>query len=176
VSETAPTPPGPSRPTERLFRSVASRFATGLTVVTTVADGVDHAMTANSFTSVSLDPLLVLVCVERNTRFHDAVLTSGAWAVSVLDEDAEATAVWFATKGRPLAGQLDRVGHRPGPATGCALLDDALAWLECATWRTYPGGDHTIVVGEVLGAQQRPDPVPGPLVYHRRRYHRLGPA
>ena len=101
----------PAQPTAAEFRRAAGLFATGIAVVTTVVDGVDHAMTANSFTSVSLDPLLVLVCVERDTRFHDALLASGRWAVSVLDVSARDTAVWLATKGRPLEGQLDRVPH-----------------------------------------------------------------
>lgn len=169
-------PPGACPPSRADLRAAAGRFATGVAVVTTVApDGTDHAMTANAFASVSLDPLLVLVCVERDTRFHDAVLAAQHWAVSVLAADARETAVWLATKGRPLAGQLERVPHRRGSATGAAVLEGALAAVECRTWATYPGGDHTIVVGEVL-AIDLPAQAPPPLLFHASRYAQLGDA
>jgi flavin reductase (DIM6/NTAB) family NADH-FMN oxidoreductase RutF len=147
------------------FRRTVGRFATGITVVTTVVDGVDHAMTANSFTTVSIEPLLVLVCVEKEARFHDALLEAGTWGVSVLDASSRATADWFATRGRPLHGQLDRVPHGRGALTGCALLDSSLATVE-------DGGDHSIVVGEVLSLGT-PRPDARPLVYFRSRYHTL---
>lgn len=169
----------PAAPTSEDLRAAAGRFATGVVVVTAVApDGTDHAMTANAFASVSLDPLLVLVCVERGTRFHDAVLGAQGWAVSVLPEWATATAAWFATKGRPLAGQLDRVAHRRGRVTPAAVLDGALAVLECHTWAVHPGGDHTILVGEVVGIDlpDSADGAGGPLVFYRSGYRALGGA
>jgi flavin reductase len=155
------------------FRRAAGQFVTGITVVTTVSQGVDHAMTASSFTSVSLEPLLVLVCADRDTRFHDAVLESGLWAVSVLDSSARDAAVWFAKKGRPLERQLDHAPYHRGPITGAALLDAGLAWMECETYGVHDGGDHTIVVGRVLGVAVAPD-APDPLVYHRSAYVELG--
>ena len=89
-------------------------------------------MTANALASVSLEPLLVLVCVEREARFHDAIVESGLWGVSILPSTARATADWLATRGRPLHGQLDRIPiHRGG--TGVALLDESLSTLECET-------------------------------------------
>ena len=90
-------------------------------------------MTVSAFASVSLEPPLVLFCAEKIARFHDAVLAAGSWAVSILAEDAEKTARWLATRGRPLDGQLDGVPHHPGPVTGAPLLDGALATLECQT-------------------------------------------
>lgn len=168
--------PVPARPDADAFRKVVGCFATGVTVVTAHLDGVDHAMTANSFTSVSLDPLLVLVCVEKEARFHDAVVEVGAWAVSVLDETARASATWFATRGRPLHGQLDRHPHSRGPMTGAALLDASLATIECATTAVYDAGDHDIVVGEVLGVglpASRPDARARPLLWYRARYHTI---
>lgn len=157
------------------FRRTVGHFASGVTVVTTVAGvpghDADHAMTASAFTSVSLDPLLVLVCVDKEARFHDAVLESGSWAVSVLSQDHRRAAEWFAMKGRPLIGQLDQHPHHRG-VTGAALLDDAVAWLECRTYAVHDGGDHDIVVGLVLSAVEgNRDGVP--LVYHRGRYGRL---
>ncbi len=148
------------------------RFASGVTVVTARVGAIDHAMTANAFTSVSLEPMLVLVCVEQEARFHDAVTEAGEWGVSILDGSARATSEWLATRGRPLHGQLDRVPHHRGPATGTALLDQSLATLECRTVGAYPGGDHTIVVGEVLSIGTR-DSDDGGLVHFRGRYERL---
>jgi flavin reductase (DIM6/NTAB) family NADH-FMN oxidoreductase RutF len=141
-------------------------------VVTARAGSIDHAMTANAFTSVSLDPMLVLVCVEQEARFHDAVTETGEWGVSVLDGSARAASEWLATRGRPLHGQLDRVPHHRGPVTGAALLDQSLATLECRTVATYPGGDHTIVLGEVVSVATR-DSDDGGLVHFRGRYERL---
>jgi flavin reductase (DIM6/NTAB) family NADH-FMN oxidoreductase RutF len=135
-----------------------AQFASGVTVVTTVQGGVDHAMTANAFTSVSLDPPLVLVCVDKSTRFHQAVALSRFWGASILGGEQLEPARWLAIRGRQLAGQLDSVAHRRGEHTGAALLEDALCRLECRTWEMYDGGDHTIVVGEVVGLDlARPD-------------------
>ncbi|WP_242885528.1 flavin reductase family protein [Actinomadura litoris] len=155
-----------------LFREVAGRFATGVAILTTVADGADHAMTVNAFTSVSLEPLLVLVCVERVARFHDAVLAAGRWAVSVLAADMRDASEWFATRGRALDGGLRGWPHARGPATGAAVLDGALGVLECRTHAVHDGGDHSIVVGEVLTLQV-PDPDGRPLIYYGGAYHAL---
>jgi flavin reductase (DIM6/NTAB) family NADH-FMN oxidoreductase RutF len=126
----------------------------------------------NAFTSVSLDPLLVLVCVETEARFYDAVTGSGQWAVSILDSSARPVADWLATRGRPLHGQLDQVPHRPGPVTSAALLDQATAWLECRTHAVHPGGDHVILVGEVVSVGLG-DEDAGALLYHRSAYRHL---
>jgi flavin reductase (DIM6/NTAB) family NADH-FMN oxidoreductase RutF len=171
-------PPDPSGPPARasvdpdVFRRVVGHFAAGVTVVSTELDGVEHAMTASAFTSVSLDPLLVLVCVDKEARFHDAVLASGVWGVSILSASGRRAADWFATKGRPLVGQLDQFPYHPGAATNAPLLDGALAWLECRNWAVYDGGDHDIVVGEVLDAGLD-DRDAAPLIYFRGRYGQL---
>ena len=154
------------------FRRVVGRFATGVTVVTTCVDGVDHAMTASAFTSVSLDPVLVLVCVEKDARFHDAILESGSWAVSVLAASGRRAAEWFATRGRPLVGQLDRVAHHRGAISGAALLDDSLAWMQCRTTAVYDGGDHDVVLGAVVEVARSEIEGP-PLVFYRGAYREL---
>jgi flavin reductase (DIM6/NTAB) family NADH-FMN oxidoreductase RutF len=154
------------------FRRVAGQFATGIAVVTATTDGSGHAMTVTAFTSVSLDPLLVLFCAEKIARFHDAVLAAGRWAVSVLDEESEKTARWLATRGRPLDGQLNAIRHHPGPQTGAPVLDDALAAIECRTAAVYDGGDHSILVGEVIGVSE-PRPGGRPLLYYGGAYRRL---
>jgi flavin reductase (DIM6/NTAB) family NADH-FMN oxidoreductase RutF len=154
------------------FRTAFGRFATGVSVVTCLVEGADHAMTANSLTSVSLDPPLILVCVERETRFHEAILSAGNWGVSVLGTQARGAAAWFATRGRPLAGQLDPVAHHRSSLTGVALLDDALAWFEVRTTAVYDGGDHSIVVGEVVALSLAEEP-PAALTFFRGQYGHL---
>ncbi len=148
------------------------RFATGVCVVSAVVDGFDHAMTANAFTSVSLEPPMVLVCVHRDARFHDAIVTSGAWGVSVLDAEGRSISSWLATQGRPLHGQLDRVAHFRGRLTGAALMEQALSWLECRTDQVIPAGDHSVVIGEVISCALRSQD-PGALLYYRSGYREL---
>jgi flavin reductase (DIM6/NTAB) family NADH-FMN oxidoreductase RutF len=151
------------------YRRVVGRFATGVTIVTTVLDGQHHALTANSFTSVSLEPFLVLFCPEKLARLHDAVLASGTFAVSVLAQGQEDVSRRFAARGRPLAEQFDGVAHTLGPQTGAALIDRSLATLECRTTSTTDAGDHTVVLGEVLGLGI-PAPTGEPLLYYEGRY------
>ena len=150
------------------FRGALSRFASGVTVVSTVDDGVDHLMTASAFTSVSLEPPQVLVCSHRSSRFHDAVLHSKTWGVSILSEAGMAASAWFAHRGRPLDAQLEGIAHHRG-SSGVALLDDSLAWLECRTAAVHDGGDHTILVGDVIGAAVHEE-VDDPLLYYRSHY------
>ena len=154
------------------FRLAMGRFATGVTVLSTFAGGHDHAMTANAITSVSMDPMLVLVCVEIDARFHDAITESGVWGVSVLGAPQRPVAEWLSTQGRPLHGQLDRIPHHRGPVTGVALLDEALATMELRTTAVHPAGDHSIVVGEVVSLSSDEHPAEA-LVYYRSRYQSL---
>lgn len=155
-----------------VFRRAAGRLPTGILVVGTSLDGIDHVMTVSAFTSVSLDPLLVLFCAEKIARFHDTVVAAGFWSVSVLGADGEKTARWLATRGRPLDGQLDGIAHHAGPATGAPLLDDALSALECRTTAVYDGGDHSIIVGEVVGVTDAGSDR-GPLIHHGGQYRTL---
>lgn len=153
------------------FRRVVGRFATGVTVVTAVEDGVDHAMTMNAFTSVSLDPLLVLFCVEKKARFHRLVLAGETWAVSILGEGSEAASSWFATRGRPWEEQMEGWRTRRGEITGAPVLEEAIGALECRTRSVHDAGDHTVVIGEVLSVSA---PSEGdPLLYYRGAYRRL---
>jgi len=165
-------PVAPDAVDQQHFRRVASRFATGICVAATRHRDVEHAMTVSAFNSVSLDPLLVLVCVEKITRFHEAVLGSGSWAVSVLSDDAEDVARWFAEKARPTGRQMADYAHRPGAVTGMPVLDQAMAVIECRTHAVYDGGDHDILLGEVVGLWS--DPAPRrPLVYFEGGYRQL---
>jgi flavin reductase len=136
------------------LRDVMRQFATGITVLTTAGDHC-HGMTANAFSSVSLDPPLVLCCVAGTATMHGAISRSGGFAVSILDASQEHLARYFTDKRRPRgAAQFDTVDCRPGPHTGAPLMSGALAWLECTLTASYEGGDHSIFVGRVLGSSR----------------------
>jgi flavin reductase (DIM6/NTAB) family NADH-FMN oxidoreductase RutF len=157
-----------------LLRRVFATFATGVTVLT-VGGEVPHGMTANSFTSVSLDPPLVLVCIGRDAIMHRSLRSARSFAVSVLGSQQEAVARHFANRRRELGkAQFDQVDWRPGPLTGAPLIKDALAHFECAVWRAYDGGDHTIFVGKLLAMrQQQGDDA---LLFFSGRFRQLHPG
>lgn len=135
------------------FRAVMGRFATGVTVMTVSVDARPHGMTANAVASVALEPLLVLVCVDKSTVMSWLVRRSNAFALSILAADQQALSNHFADPDRPQGEeQFAGVGTHLA-VTGSPLLDGAIGWLDCRTWRTYDGGDHDIVVGEVVHAR-----------------------
>lgn len=150
------------------FRAVMSRFAAGVTVMTTVTRGGPHGMTANAIASVSLDPLLVLVCVERGTVMARAVAESGVFALSILSGEQERLSNHFADGERPEGEPMFAAAPYDWSPGGAPLLRDALAWVDCRVWATYPGGDHDIVVGEVTGVDLGHDA--DALVYYRSGY------
>lgn len=151
-----------------IYRQAMGRLASGVSVLTARTGEIDHAMTADSVTSVSLDPVMLLFCVSQEARFHDAITAADSFGVSLLDHAQRPAATWFATSGRPLKGQLDRVAHHRGPG-GNALLDGSMATLECAVDARHAAGDHTIVVGRVLYLELNDDPGEA-LVHFRGRY------
>ncbi len=153
------------------LRTVAGRYATGVAVVTAVAEGVDHAMTTNSFASLSLDPLLVLFCVERSSRFHEALKLTDNFAVSILPEGADPIARWFSLRGRPLAGQFAEVPHVRSQA-GVPLIRGALGWIECRIDSMVSAGDHDIVIGGVQRLSIA-DEESAPLLFWKGRFHGL---
>ncbi len=161
------------RMVEGSLREVMSQFATGITVLT--AGGVcGHGMTANSFTSVSLDPPLVLCCVARPARFHESVLCAESFGVSFLAADQEPVARYFADRRRPHGpAQFDAVDWVPGQHTGAPLLTGALAWLECRLEKTYDGGDHSIFLGKVLSSSCGPNRQA--LLFYSGGYHHILP-
>ena len=137
----------------KLLRRVFGAFPTGVTVVT-VGGQAPHGMTANSFTSVSLVPPLVLVCVEHNAVMHESLIEAGTFGVSVLAAHQENIARHFADRWRTLgAAQFDAVDWQPGPFTGAPLIAGTRARFECELWRGYDGGDHTIFIGRVLSLE-----------------------
>ncbi|GGM47097.1 flavin reductase family protein [Dactylosporangium sucinum] len=137
----------------RRFRSIAGRFATGVAVVTSCGDGGPIGMTVNSFTTVSLDPQLLLVCLKRDCRLLGAVDRSGCFAVTVLAADQRHCAAWFADPRRP-SGPAEFAGMpvRPDGETGCPLLTGGVAYFGCGTERVVEAGDHLVLIGAVRTA------------------------
>jgi flavin reductase len=153
----------------KVLRSTFGAFATGVTVVT-IGGPDPHGMTANSFTTVSLDPPLVLICVERSAVMHRHLEVADHFGVSVLAGDQERLARYFADRARPHgAKQFEPVGWLPGPLTGSPLIAGAAAHFECGLWRAYDGGDHTIFLGTVLYLDRSPDE--NTLLFLRGRFH-----
>lgn len=150
------------------LRRAAGRFPTGVAVVTAAYRGAPCGLTVNSFTSVSLDPPLVLVCVARSARAYACIEAAGRFTVNVLAEDQEDVARLFASLAEDKFGGL---AHRPAPSGG-PIIDGACAWLDCEVVARYDGGrTHAILVARVTDHA-----VSGgwPLVFHAGGYTRLG--
>jgi flavin reductase (DIM6/NTAB) family NADH-FMN oxidoreductase RutF len=155
------------------FRRVVGNFATGITVITVEREpGHVHGMTANSFASVSLDPLLILVCIDHSARLLSFLKEQGRFGVNILKDSQQAVSEHFA---KPL--QEPEATRSLGieflwTSSGIPLMRDALAHLACNVAAEYPAGDHTLFIGEV----ENMDVSPGePLLYHRGQYRRLQP-
>ena len=152
------------------FRSVMGHFATGVTVITTCAGEEMQGMTANAVTSLSLDPVMVLICVEKNTHTHRVLDAGGVFAVNVLGEHQEDVSRLFAKRAEPEMGTLRGQRFSLG-MTGAPILEDCLAYLECNVAYVHDGGDHSIFLGEVVSAAFVNDV--RPLVFYRGRYRGL---
>jgi flavin reductase (DIM6/NTAB) family NADH-FMN oxidoreductase RutF len=152
------------------FRQALAQFASGVTVVTTRdAVGRPQGLTVSSFCSVSLEPPMVLVCVDRRSEAHMGFQASGIFGVSVLAEHQEAVSRRFAGG---LDDKFEGQDLLPG-VTGAPLIPGALAHIECRLVSAHPGGDHTIYVGEVENLSVFPG---RPLLYHASGYRRLDGA
>lgn len=149
------------------FRRAVGQFATGVTVISVETDSGVHGMTANSFTSVSLDPPLVLVCVDKSRQTHGLLLDKGRFGISILAREQEGISNWFAGR----RDQEVEIGWRTDE-TVAPVLDGALAWLDCTLEHAYEGGDHTIFVGRVerFGSNGGE-----PLLFFRGRYTSVAP-
>ena len=155
---------------ESEFRRILGHWATGVAVATATApDGRPCGLTANAFCSVSLEPPLILVCVEHDADSHDCIRAAGTFAINILNDQNERLARHFAgdNHDEKFAGVAWRVG-----AAGAPILDDALAWVECRLHAEHPGGDHTIFVGAVTGGDAGDG---APLVYYRGGYGGMKP-
>ena len=149
------------------FRAALSRFASGVTVVTTKdLSGKPHGITVSAFSAVSLDPPLVLICIDKSTASHYAFEETGRFAVNILHEDQITISAQFAS---PLLDKFDGVSFSEG-IEGVPVLEDALVNLECRLKYAHEGGDHTIFVGEIERATVRDGK---PLVYFYGDYRKL---
>ncbi len=153
------------------YRRIIGQFATGVTVVTTAVDGRLHGMTANALTSVSLDPLLLLVCVDKGTHAHDELTNAGRFGVNILAEEQEEVSNLFAATTEPEQGRLQGVSYHLGP-NGAPIIDGCLAWIQCEVTERTDAGDHTIFFGRVLDATTERDAPP--LLFYQGKYRKLG--
>ena len=150
----------------RAYRDAIGHFATGVTIVTTTGPDGPAGMTTNAVASLSLDPLLLIVCFDRRSRTLDVVRASERFAVNVLRDGDQDLAALFASK-RVAREKFESVTH--SESHGVPVLDGALAWIACELRELLPGGDHEIGIGEVIGmGVEREDD--DPLIYYRGRY------
>jgi flavin reductase (DIM6/NTAB) family NADH-FMN oxidoreductase RutF len=155
------------------FRRALGSFATGVTVITVDHDGEVHGMTANAFASVSLDPMLVLVCVNHKARTHAHLHAKKRFGINVLADNQRAISEYYARAGpanqhaeQEAGARFDRTAH------GTPVLHGALAYLECRLHTAQDAGDHTIFIAELEDVVVREGE---PLLYFRGDYRRLGP-
>jgi flavin reductase (DIM6/NTAB) family NADH-FMN oxidoreductase RutF len=153
------------------FKKVMASFAAGVTVVTTVdADGRMWGLTATAFTSLSLDPPLCLVCIDKRAASHAPLGQARKFGVSMLSADQQLLSNRFASR---LEDKFDGVAYRAGDVTGCPLLEAAVATLECEIVEVYAGGDHDIFVGRLCATKVNDGALP--LVYWRGKYGDVSP-
>ncbi len=151
------------------FRTVLGRFATGVTVVATCDGKTPVGLTVNAFASISLDPPLVMISIDKRSHLNDAIPQAGFFAVSILTTEQQELSRRFAGQTGDRANRFRDVSWRT-EATGAPILNEALAWVDCRVEALYDGGDHRIFLGrvEALGSTSS-----APLIYYRGRYGRI---
>jgi flavin reductase (DIM6/NTAB) family NADH-FMN oxidoreductase RutF len=151
------------------LREVMGSYPTGVTIVAARDDGgLPFGLTINSFTSVSLEPPLVLICLGHASRCHDRLVSGGHFSVNLLAQDQSATASRFASE--PSDGRFESVEWSKGPS-GTPLLEGSIACLECSIQEVLSGGDHSIILGRVTHATMSDRPA---LMFHRGRFSTIG--
>jgi 3-hydroxy-9,10-secoandrosta-1,3,5(10)-triene-9,17-dione monooxygenase reductase component len=154
-------------PDDKQFRSVLGHFATGVTIITAMDGEEPVGMAANSFTSLSLDPPLVLFCVAHTSSTWPRIEQAGTFAINILGEGHEELSQLFAMKG---ADRFSKTPWRIG-VSGAPVLEEAIAYLDCRFEAEYPGGDHKIIVGRVLDLDMREGA--RPLLFFKGGYERM---
>ncbi len=171
----APPAPAPAPGVDgRAYRNTIGLFATGVTVITTRLGDTVHGMTANALSSVSLDPTLLLVCIDRRARMHDLIIEAGAFAVNILAEDQEELSGHFAGRKKegPPPTSLRFDGGPDGDEEGVPTIAGCVAAIRCVVENAFDGGDHTILVGRVT--ELRPgEASKRPLLWFAGRYRHL---
>lgn len=150
---------------EKTFREAMGKFATGITVVTTELDSDIHGMTANAFISVSLNPPLVLVSIDKKASMHEKIKKTGRFTVSILNKDQQALSMHFSKQRliESVVPYFESLG-------GQSVIKDALAAVSCRLYDTHPSGDHTLYIGEVEALKVGSGK---PLTYFEGKYNAL---
>lgn len=149
------------------FFDIMASFASGVTVVTSAYEGRLIGITVSSFTSLSAEPQLILVCIDKGVSSHDALAASGMFVVNMLSESQAIVSSNFASRNEDKFVGMDYVLNQDG----LPLLTNTLGYVTCRIVNLLPGGDHTIFVGEVLDGERYEG---RPLLYFQRQYHQLG--
>ena len=149
-------------------RRILGKFATGVTVASTMVGDDAMGMTANAVTSLSLDPPLVILCVQKDSVFYSKLKESGCFALTILSADQREISDRFAFKGPKDFSGLDTTTA----VTGAPVLNDGLGWVDCTLHEVLPGGDHDIFVGEIVAGEAVKEGEP--LLYLGGKYAKLG--
>jgi flavin reductase len=150
------------------FRAALGSFATGVTVVTTAGGEHGYGMTVNAFSSVSLDPPLVLICVISGTHGAETIERNGVFAVNILGSDHEPISRYFSAKDRPRGAEAFKEIPHSFAVTGAPILAGAAGYLDCRLHATHEAGDHLVFIGEVVALGH--DPEAKPLLFHGGKY------
>lgn len=148
------------------FKQALRQFTSGVTVVTTMANDLKFGVTVSAFSSLSLDPPLVLICIDKSAGAHDAIASAKRFVVNILAEDQVELSNRFASRA---ADKFEGVDWREGKL-GLPVLGGVLAAVECELHESLPGGDHTIFVGRVVDTETSEG---GPLLYGQGLYRRI---
>ncbi len=160
------------KPTPDQLRDALRFWTTGVTIVSANSQGVVHGMTVNSFTSLSLEPPLVMISLEKVTRTHGLVTAAGAFGVSILSQEQRELSDRFAGRESERSDRFDGVASF-SMESGSPLLSQALAFFDCRVSATHDAGTHTLFVGDVLAAGLPAENSMQPLVYFNRNYRHL---
>jgi len=152
-----------------LFKSAMRRWGSGVSILTTMREGGIMGITVSSFCSVSLNPPLILVCIEKKARNHQLIEKHRAFAINVLKTGQERLSELAAGHAGEHGNLLEDVPYRTA-GTGAPILEDSLAWFDCSLQAVHDGGDHTIFVGRVEAAGHSEG---RPLLYYEGDYHRM---
>ncbi len=170
-SEAAPPQPLVSVPAEA-YRAVMRHWPSGVTVITMPAQGGAHGMTASAFTSVSVDPPMILIVVDRRWRSHQHIEAAGVFCVNILSDAQSDWSNRFAGRHGDLADRFEGIPTATA-VTGSPYLVGAIGYLDCVVAESHAAGDHTVFIGRVVASAVREDDME-PLVFHNTRYRRLG--
>jgi flavin reductase (DIM6/NTAB) family NADH-FMN oxidoreductase RutF len=154
----------------KLFRQAVGQFATGVSVIATEVDKEIHAMTANAFSSLSLNPLLVLFCVDKRAKMAEFIQKANGFSINFLRDDQQALSTYFAGGWK----EPKPPSFRFVPWEGGPRLEGSAAAISCTMYNRLEGGDHWIVIGEVLAVHLGVEPR-HPLVFHGGSYRTLSP-